>query len=335
MIRKLVLFIPILLLLNSCFEEDNAVKPYNRGDITSNQVEMGAKYHNQIYFDLSTNTVVSSNLYGIWDLEFQSYDSYYIRLNSARIMKAKDLGEVDFASIDGSMKYDDYATDVPSGNKDSMALGKWWTEKDGKIVSKMHTYIIDRGKDEKSIKGGLRKLMILGADNNGYKIVYSELGAKVPDTLFVPRNDKYNFITFSFDSGGVVNNLEPPSNTWDILFTRYTALFDVPGFEVYPVTGALINTRLCYVSEADSTVDFKEITSKDLANAIFTQKRDEIGWDWKQVDINTGVYTVNPMKKYLIKDTEGFIYKLRFVGFRKVVGGKSEQGYPEFEFELL
>lgn len=333
--KKVILFLPLLLLLNACFEVDKAVTPYDRGDITTNQVDLGSKYVYQIYFDFSTNSVVSKNHYGAWDLGFQAYDSYYLQLNSSRIMKVKDLGVVDFDKIDGSVKYKDFVTDVPSGNIDSCAFGKWWTDEAGKIVSKMHTYIVNRGTGDDRRKDGLVKMMILGADINGYTIMFSKLDAKVADTLYVPRNDEYNYITVSLDSGGVVNNLEPKSKDWDIVFTRYTQLFDVPGFEVYPVTGILLNSRLCYVAEADSTIEFSELTADDIPTEKFTQRRDEIGWDWKQVDINTGTYTVNSMKKYLLKDKDGFIYKLRFIGYQKIIDGRAEKGYPEFEFKLL
>jgi len=334
--KKLILILlPFALFLTSCFDEDIAVTPLDRGDVQSNQVEMNSKYENQIYFDLHTNSVVSTNKYGEWDLGFQAYDSYYIRLNSGRNMALKDLGVVDFATVTDEYEEISYTRDVPSGNKDSSAIGKWWTEKDGEIVSKEHVYIIDRKRSHDKSKGGLRKLKIISADQEKFVFMFAELNSATGDTVVVPRNDMYNFITVSLDGTGSVTNLEPLSTEWDLLFTTYTELFDVPGFEVYPVRGVLINTRYCQAVEADSTIAFDELTSASIGEYEFTNKRDEIGWDWKQADINTGVYTVNPLKKYIIKDTEGFYYKLRFIGFQKIVDGKAEKGYPEFEIKLL
>ena len=66
-----------------------------------------------------------------------------------------------------------------------------------------------------------------------------------------------------------------------------------------------------------------------------TNKRDAIGSDLKQVDINSVVYTVNPNKIYLIQDGEGFIYKFRFVDFYEEVDGKLLRGYPKFEYKTL
>lgn len=334
--KKLLLtLLPIALFLTSCFEEDKAVTPLPRGDVQSNQVEMKGNYENQIYFDLGSNSVVSTNKYGEWDLGFQAYDSYYVRLNSARNMALKDLGKVDFASVTEEFDDIEYKRDVPSGNKDSLAIGKWWVEQGGGIVSKEHVYIVKRNRSHDRTKGGLRKIKIISANENEFVFMFAELNSTIADTVVVPRNNMYNFITVSLDGKGSVTNLEPRSDEWDILFTTYTELFDVPGFEVYPVRGALINMRYCKVVEADSTITFDELTSESIGEYEFTNKRDGIGYNWKQVDINTGVYTVNPLKKYIIRDTEGFYYKLRFIGFQKIVDGKAEKGYPEFEIKLL
>lgn len=336
--NKIIILLTLCLSLSSCFEADNAVTPYDRGDVNTNQIEMNSNYENQIYFDMSSNTQVSSNKYGDWDLGFQSFDSYYIRQNTARVMNIVDLGEVNFDEVNENTALGETLIDVPSGNLDSTAIGKWWVEIDnGNVISKNHIYVIDRGSshDRKSKKSKKVKMKILGANESEFTIIFAEFGSTIIDTVKIKRIENRNFVTFSFDDGGKVNDLEPPSDSWDLLFTRYVELFDVEGFEVYPVTGVLINTRYCLVAEGDSTVDFKEITANSISELKLTNKRDEVGYDWKIVDINTGVYTLNPSKKYIIKDTEGFYYKLRFTSFYKVINENVEKGYPEIEFKLL
>jgi heme-binding HmuY-like protein len=333
--KKYLYILPLLALLNSCFKEDDAVSPYPRGDVTSHQVEMGGNYHYQVYFDLSTNSVVKTNLFDEWDLGFQAYDNYYIRMNLGREMTLQDLGPVDFDNVTEGLDKTNNIYDVPSGNLDSTAIGKWWEVEGGKIQSKNHVYVINRGRNTNRKPDGIYKMMILGADESGFTIKFSELKSNIIDTLFIPRTEGYNFITMSFANGGEVNYLEPPSESWDIHFTTYIVFFDVPGFEIYTVRGALINDRLCEAAEADSTIEFSELTTGVAQMTEFTQLRDAIGYNWKDIDINTGVYTVNSMKKYLIRDPEGFVYKLRFIGFQKIIDGKAEKGYPEFEFKLL
>lgn len=322
-------------MLNSCFKEDVAVNPFPRGDVDSNQVEMGSKYEHQVYFDFSTNSVVKTNLIDEWDLGFQAYDDYYIRMNLGREMTLQDLGQVNFDDVTKALDNTQNIYDVPSGLLDSTAIGKWWEEKDGKIQSKNHVYVINRGKNTGRKPDGVYKMMILGADESGFTIKFSELKSNVTDTLYIPRTKGYNFITMSFGNGGEVNNLEPPSESWDIVFTPYIEFFDVPGFEIYIVRGALINDRLCEAVEADSTGEFSDLTSEVAQMTQLTKLRNAIGYNWKDIDINTGVYTVNALKKYLIRDPEGFVYKLRFVGFQKIIDGKAVKGYPQFEFKLL
>ncbi len=333
--KKYLFILPLLVFLNSCFKEDIAVNPFPRGDVDSNQVEMGGRYIQQVYFDFSTNSIVKTNLFDEWDLGFQAYDDYFIRMNLGRDMSLQDLGQVNFDDVTEALGKEQNIYDVPSGLLDSTAIGKWWEVKNGKIYSKNHVYVINRGRNTDRKQEGIYKMMILGADENGFTIKFSELKSNIIDTLFIPRTDGYNFITMSFANGGDVNYLEPRSESWDIMFTKYIVFFDVPGFEIYSVTGALLNDRLCEAVEADSTIEFSELTTEVVQKTQFTKLRNAIGYEWKQVDINTGVYTVNSYKKYLIRDPEGFVYKLRFVGFQKIIDGKAEKGYPEFEFKLL
>lgn len=333
--KKIIYILPLLILLNSCFKEDMAVNPFPRGDVDSNQVEMGSKYENQVYFDFSTNSIVKSNIFDEWDLSFQAYDDYYIRMNLGHELTLQDLGQVVFDDVTEALDRTHNIYDVPSGLLDSTAIGKWWEVKEGRIHSKNHVYVINRGRDRNRKQAGVWKMMILGADESGFTIKFSELKSNVIDTLYIPRKEGYNFITMSFSNGGEVNYLEPPSESWDVVFTKYIVFFDVPGFEIYSVTGALLNDRLCEAVEADSTGEFSDLTTEVAQMTQFTKLRNAIGYNWKDVDINTGVYTVNGLKKYMIRDPEGFVYKLRFVGFHKVIDGKAQNGYPQFEFKLL
>ena len=90
-------------------------------------------------------------------------------------------------------------------------------------------------------------MKIISADEEKFVFMFAELNSTTADTVVVPRNDMYNSITVSLDGSGSVTNLEPASTEWDILFTKYTELFDVPGFEVYPVTGVLINVFKSFI----------------------------------------------------------------------------------------
>ena len=73
----------------------------------------------------------------------------------------------------------------------------------------------------------------------------------------------------------------------------------------------------------------------DLDNIVglgLTNQSDVIGYDWKYYDFDDGVYTIEPDHNYVIRDRDGFIYKLRYIDFYSDLG---EKGYPTFEFVRL
>ena len=59
------------------------------------------------------------------------------------------------------------------------------------------------------------------------------------------------------------------------------------------------------------------------ANASFTYSDiNVIGYDWKIYDFDTGFYTIDPSATYILSDTEGYFYKLRFIDFYNENGEK-------------
>ena len=57
-----------------------------------------------------------------------------------------------------------------------------------------------------------------------------------------------------------------------------------------------------------------------------------IGYDWKYYNLDAALYTIEPGLAYVIRDRDGFYYKLRFIDFYSEAG---EKGYPKFEYVRL
>jgi len=70
--NKLLYIIGAILLLSSCFKEDD---PLPAPPIQSTTIEMNQYYLYQVYFDLYNNTEVAKNEKNDWDLGFESRDS--------------------------------------------------------------------------------------------------------------------------------------------------------------------------------------------------------------------------------------------------------------------
>jgi hypothetical protein len=222
--------------------------------------------------------------------------------------------------------------DNSNGKADSTALGIWFKVIGGDTVSNGHIYAINRGLDELGNPRGMRQLVI---DSISMDIFYFRVanfdGSNIKSYSIV-KNHLVNNVLFTFDAGSDVVS-EPPESNWDLLFTQYTTLLFTSLGNPYPylVTGVLLNPNQVIVAQ-DSTELFENITFSSISNLSLSNQQDRIGYDWKFYNFDTGSYTVRMNLNYIIRDTEGYYYKLRFLGF---YNEKGEKGYPSIEYQQL
>jgi hypothetical protein len=150
------------------------------------------------------------------------------------------------------------------------------------------------------------------------------------------KDSSYNRIFFSFAKNDTVL-IEPQKIDWDLLFTQYTTtLFTDKGIAIpYYVRGVLINSHNVMV-KVDSVNSYTTISMGNLNLDNFKSDWDIIGYNWKSVDINqqanSADYFIRSKYTYLIKDTEGEYYKLKFISFYDSL---QTPGYPGFIFNKL
>jgi hypothetical protein len=86
----------------------------------------------------------------------------------------------------------------------------------------------------------------------------------------------------------------------------------------------------------DTVIDFSSIDLNLASTMAYTGAIDEIGYDWKDIvgDVSSGsvTYIVKEGFNYVVRDADGFYYKLRFISFYNNDGDK---GYPTFEYQRL
>lgn len=330
-LRSIVLSTAALLCLGGCIPEEDPVAPYNRGDIQQNTIGMETDYRYQVYFDLGTNRAVASALVTDWDLGFASADSgMAIWLNGGKIMAAADAGTTDFEAVTSTSGVE-WRYDNPAGNRDSSAIGTWWEQIEGRVESRHQVYIIDRGVTPAGKKIGYKKLTILEYTGEAYVVRFADLNGNNDVTITVSRDEEHNNIGLLLDKTASVLATEPPNTTWDIVFTRYTHIFYEPEFTPYSVTGVLLNANGVSIAR-DSTHDFEQITADMMEQYAFSTNRDALGYDWKTFYLDKNEYVVHSNMIYIIRDTEGFYYKLHFTDFYNEEG---EKGFPSFEYRKL
>jgi hypothetical protein len=329
-ILSFLLFIAVF--LQSCFKEEEMVTPHPMGELQTATIPMTETYLNQVYFSLDSGKIVSTIVKTTYDLGFEcSKTGWHIILNTSNFMKAADLGLVPFGQA-----YDTTGLkmlfDKSDGNGDSTAVGEWFVVSGKDTISNNHVYAISRGLDELGNPLGLYQLIVDSLKNSTYYFRYAPLSGGTGVSGSVIKNQQLNYLFFSFKTGAVVP-VEPPKQTYDLLFTQYTTLLFTDEGEAYPylVTGVLLNRYLAEVA-TDSTTDFLAITREKARMMTFRKSMDGIGWEWKIYDFESGFYTIRPNLSYVIRGNSGYYFKLRFVGFYNKDGLK---GYPVMEYQLL
>jgi hypothetical protein len=320
----------LFILLQSCFQEEEAIPPHEQGDLEEGRAALGSYYENQVFFDLNTNLEVASSSVLDWDLSFESSSGgWTIRLNSSKFMLAGNSGDTLFNAelLEEEL---DMKFDKSDGNTDSTAMADWYVISEDSAWSMRYIYLVNRGSDPQGNDLGQKKLQLdmLGED---FVMRYANPDNSQDTTVIIERDPSMNRVYYSFEEGMV--QIAPLPDQWSLLFSRYTTMLVTDEGEDYPylVVGALLNSN-GVVAALDTIHDFMEMDINDIPDLVFTTREDVIGYEWKYYNFDAGVYTIEPGMHYVIRDRDGFYYKLRFVDFYSDQGVK---GYPTFEFVRL
>jgi len=332
----LLLFSTFLLAFNCCKKGEIAINKISRvvavsgdtnivnsGVVITSTIEMGSDYKQQIFYSLSYNKIISSNLKTDWDLGFESgINGYHIKLNGAKAMSAFNTNQTNFASVTDTigMKAAE-KVDSPTGNADSTAFGNWQTN--------TPVYIMSRGYNELGVHQGFRKIQFLSVNQTHYTLKIANLNGSNETTASILKDETKNHTYFSLTNNGVVN-IEPGKEDYDLLFSQYTHVYSNP-YSTYLVTGVSLNPNKVKVALITDK-PFADIVISDSINHPFKTTQNGIGYYWKTFNFSTSSYTVDANMCFLLKDTKGFYYKLHFVDFYNTLGIK---GFPKWEYQKL
>ncbi|NTV83178.1 MAG: hypothetical protein HGA23_02620, partial [Bacteroidales bacterium] len=200
-------------------------------------------------------------------------------------------------------------------------------------------YVIDRRYDGNGNLRGFKKAVFQEVTDSTFSLRFANLDGSDEHSFIITKDPSVNYICFSFDEGGKQLNLEPPKGDWDLLFTQYTTLLYTNEGDPYPylLTGVLSNPAGVEVAQ-DTLYDFAAIDLGVASSLVYTKALDEIGYDWKDVvgDVSSGsvTYVIREGLSYVVRDAEGYFYKLRFISFYNI-NNNGDKGVPTFEFQRL
>ena len=314
--KRIIIF---LILFGSCDRGEKGIVSEPRPVITE-VITLESDYINQVYYDLYTTSVVSSNVKFDWDIGFScnALDSRLI-LNSSNggaVCKFYNMNFNEEPELNNVV----WQWDTPNGDMDSTAFGNL----DTNIL-----YIIDRGYDLNGNNIGYKKIRLLEFDNLGYHLRIANLDNTEDTLIYIVKNSNKQFVSFSFNDYSI-DLMEPEKTNWDLLFTQYTEIFTDPAM-AYIVTGVLINQNHVQVA-LDTINTFNDIDYSMVNQYTFSSARNYIGYQWKYYSFSSASYTILDHYNFIIKDDKDRYFKLHFIDFYNNMG---EKGFPTFEIQEL
>jgi hypothetical protein len=314
----------LIVIMSSCEKDEIPVvytAPVLQQGTFITQIEMSSDYRYRTYYDLESDSVVARHRKRDWDLGFASAEGdSRIRLNSSKLMSVYRIDGVPFEDV-AAVQGEGPLYDRADGTEAALDA---WQSGDG-------VYVINRGYDAEVNDMGQVKIELLSMDAAGFTLRYAVLGSSEITEVTVPKDATVNMVMFSFDEG--VQNLEPPKEDWDILFTHYTLFFDELFGQTniqYLVAGALINPYLVEAQDLDLT-DFDAIDATYIQSVELTSEEDVIGYDWKEFTLIGESYSILD-NAFVIQTVEGNDYKFQFTNFLDENG---ERGAPTFQAALV
>ena len=272
----------------------------------------------------------------------QTFTPTTVTVNTvAELMQGLPVGYTQYGDLDAGISFTDSKEGELSGTAfDEISVSD----------NENNVYIVNLGNEVPTTNNGslnttgdargFMKVRVL-TDGNTYTIQYAELTNTTDySEITVTKDGSYNITAVSLTDGQVVST-EPASSNWDIDFGGVFSYYGLQGtlaagltYSDYTTHNTLGGVGLYEINvEDDSTPSYVDFTLANVSESNFVYNdRAVIGSGWRVVDFMTGETSVRENRYYIVKDTDGNIYKLRFTAVESETG---ERGYPQFQYELL
>lgn len=337
----------VALALVSCKENEAeptiVVPPSSGSTLTLNGIianEDGASAGNSVYVDLSADkqTPVARDS---WDLGFYCGNDFKVILNATNGVSVISVNKTDINAVT-STDFD------PNNLKVGHGQGNFTIVDDGReknILNKTAIAPISQNDAENKVyivnrKGGsanvlpnedLYKIKILRKGTTGYSLQYAKVNDKSFKILDISKNNEFNFQFVSL-AKEAITNVEPQKTEWDIIW-GYSIYFTatIP----YGFSDLVFINNIGGVTAAEILTEtklYKDFSKADASSLTFSANRDIIGSNWRATTGNPA--GVKSDRFYVIKDSKGNIYKLKFNSFG-VGNDTGTRGKPVIQYELL
>lgn len=366
---KIFSFLFIITAVQSCLsaDEDPVQVPPMTGSVINADVG-GPTEANQVWIDLSDSKKLTTNKRTDWDLGFYTGDDYRVVLNGslamavAKIPNATNINSVKESDVVdlkeavqvgtfnvANMKY----VDNPNGDflnqssgiepiKENDAENPIYLVNLGRNLADPNSNIAAGSVSLSSDPRGWKKLQILRAPN-GYKVRYADINDTSYHEYIITKDTEYNFNFFNLKTGAPTS-IQPKKKNWDLAFTTFTnEVFTTPGnsagsyfyadFIITNITSGVAAYQVTVAGNLDQAYNSFKLSNVDPGKLVSNDQR-AIGDKWRTTTGTSDVpgAFVYADRFFVLKDAEGFYFKLRF---NKMKDGQGNRGHASFEFEPL
>jgi len=300
------------------------------------EITTGAGYVNDAYYNLGSG-LVDTIARNSWDLAFSTSNfSVSILANHAAGVEVYTYSKGDtaaWAAFDTTgMSWNPLYNSLETRDEGAFSYNAKGHPDYGWGIYNMTTHNItgDSLYVIKTVDGAYKKLAIdmRGSIANTWEFRYANLdGSDEQDILLNSGNyNNKSFVYYHIGNNAVVD-LEPTTETWDLLFTQYwdTAISHI-------VTGVQTNENHILVQEVKNE-ELDQATFIDYNDSEFVPGISTIGYDWKSINMTTFTYDVLTDVVYFLKkygESDSSYYKIYFTAF----SGSSEGKYTFMQEEL-
>ncbi|WP_312343374.1 HmuY family protein [Chryseobacterium binzhouense] len=338
-------------------EDPVAVAPI-QGSIVNPNVG-GATQPNQVWFDLSKGKEVYTKRTN-WDIALYTGNEFKVILNSsimmaaAKIPNAVNIDLVTQSHVAGLMNLVQVGTFTPDNEayiddvNGNFPSGYTAIESVKENDSQNAVYLVNMGREIYSgnvavgsvaTGGDLRGWMKIQVTRNssGYKIKYAKINETSHRELVIEKNTAYNYNFVSLTQGKEVY-IQPEKKDWDLCFTVFTNT--ITGAGSYVFADFVLNNNVGGVgayevkvpAQTSGTEAYNNFKSENIdpSKLVYSDHR-IIGGNWRN-PVGTNGLEVYGDRFYIIKDADGYYFKLKFTRLTNTSG---ERGFPQFEYKPL
>ncbi len=296
-------------------------------DAQFDQITNEEKYTHQVYYSLSEEGTLNSVEHGVWDIAFttQGVQDAGIFVNEGASLVDVQQVELYFTGLtdfDQSIVIDTAAwtrlynpeVDWQNGAFNSLkdptnAFDFGWGIYNPGIFTVEGKYVF-----VVKLRNGEWKKIFIESLLFEWIFKHANLDGSDEVNQIISKMDHPNRVLayYSIQNEEVVD-IEPME--WDLLFTRYNTYTDDGNgnFLDYVVTGVLsgLDVKVAQYDDVNpNNLEFDDVDDEDYEDEL-----DIIGFDWKEVDINSATYTVKDDLVYFVLKADETVCKLEFIDF--------------------